>query len=191
MVLGLRGRAARSASGRGRPHRLRFRDPQLEARPAGSRDGRSHPDWSMISSSLAARSTQFGAATAHHQAPGLRSARSQAREMRPAATTWEYGRHCSAAPNDSMEYPIHAKRKPKFTKAYSFGLFSISSWTAQFLFPMISGRNEAQRGEPFAWSDVFPQFFPSTSEDWQPSFATRLASGVGNVLLLGVLSPGR
>jgi hypothetical protein len=26
------------------------------------------------------------------------------------------------SPNDSMEYPIHAKSKPKFTKAYSFGL---------------------------------------------------------------------
>ena len=26
------------------------------------------------------------------------------------------------SPNDSMECPIHAKSKPKFTKAYSFGL---------------------------------------------------------------------
>ena len=51
------------------------------------------------------------------------------------------------SPNDSMECPIHARSKPKFTKAYSFGLvtalFFISSWTAQFVFQMISEGNEA------------------------------------------------
>ena len=57
------------------------------------------------------------------------------------------------------------KAKPKFTKAYSFGLvtglFFILSWAGQFIFQMISERNEAeQHGQAFTWSDFFPQFFP-------------------------------
>lgn len=45
------------------------------------------------------------------------------------------------------------------------------SWTAQFVLQMIRERNEArQHWEPFTWSDFFPQFFPSTSENWQSKF---------------------
>ena len=49
---------------------------------------------------------------------------------------------------------MHAKSKPIFTKAYSFGLvtgfFFLSSRTAQFVFQMISERNEAtQHAERF------------------------------------------
>jgi hypothetical protein len=40
------------------------------------------------------------------------------------------------------------KARPKFTKAYSFGLvtglFFILSWAGQFIFQMISERNEAE-----------------------------------------------
>jgi hypothetical protein len=60
-----------------------------------------------------------------------------------------------------MECPIHAKSKPKFTKAYSFGLvtglfFSIVMGRTIRL-PMISERNEAtQRAERFTRSDFLP-----------------------------------
>ena len=57
--------------------------------------------------------------------------------------------------------------KPRFTKAYSFGLvtglFFVLSWAAQFIFQMMSERNEAeQHGQVFTWSDFLPQFFSST-----------------------------
>src|SRR5215204_4773833 len=62
--------------------------------------------------------------------------------------------------------------KPRFTKAYSFGLvtglFFVLSWAAQFIFQMMSERNEAeQHGQVFTWSDFLPQFFSSTFENWQ------------------------
>jgi hypothetical protein len=82
-----------------------------------------------------------------------------------------------------MECPIHAKSKPKFTQAYSFGLvtglFFISSWTAQFLFQMISERNEAtQHAERFTWFDFLPALlFLQLRELAVKGFATHLASG--------------
>jgi hypothetical protein len=65
--------------------------------------------------------------------------------------------------------------KPRFTKAYSFGLvtglFFVLSWAAQFIFQMMSERNEAeQHGQVFTWSDFLPQFFSSTFENWQSEF---------------------
>jgi hypothetical protein len=43
-------------------------------------------------------------------------------------------------------------------------LFYISSWTAQFVFQTISERDNAgEHGEPFAWFDFLPQFFPAPS----------------------------
>ena len=79
------------------------------------------------------------------------------------------------------------KAKPKFTKAYSFGLvtglFFILSWAGQFIFQMISERNEAeQHGQPFTWSDFFPQFFSSTFENWQSEFLQLVWQAAGLAL---------
>ena len=59
--------------------------------------------------------------------------------------------------------------------------------------PNDSERNDAaQRSEPFAWSDFFPQFLPSTFRELAvKNFSTPLGKRrVGNVYL-GLLSPGR
>ncbi len=62
------------------------------------------------------------------------------------------------------------RSKPKFTKAYSFGLvtglFFLSPWTTQFVFEMISERNEAtQHAERFTWSEFLPALlFPHLRE---------------------------
>jgi hypothetical protein len=81
----------------------------------------------------------------------------------------------------------HAKAKPKFTKAYSFGLvtglFFILSWAGQFIFQMITERNEAeQHGQAFTWSDFFPQFFSSTLENWQSEFLQLVWQAAGLAL---------
>lgn len=65
--------------------------------------------------------------------------------------------------------------RPRFHKAYSFGLvtgaFFLLSWLGQFLFQMVAVRNESeQHGQPFTWSDFLPQFFSSTFENWQSEF---------------------
>jgi hypothetical protein len=84
-----------------------------------------------------------------------------------------------------MECPIHARSKPKFTKAYSFGLvtalFFISSWTAQFVFQMISEGNEAANtGSHFAWSDFFRNSFSTScpNRDRPAQFDCREEEGV-------------
>ena len=66
-------------------------------------------------------------------------------------------------------------RKPPWSKAYSFALVTgalfLFSWLGQFIFQMITERNEAeQHGQSFSWSDFFPQFFESTLENWQSEF---------------------
>jgi hypothetical protein len=75
----------------------------------------------------------------------------------------------------SMKGLTVTRVKPRFTKAYSFGLvtglFFVLSWLAQFIFQMMSERNEAeQHGQVFTWSDFLPQFFSSTFENWQSEF---------------------
>ena len=87
------------------------------------------------------------------------------------------------------------KAKPKFTKAYSFGLvtglFFILSWAGQFIFQMISERNEAeQHGQAFTLVGLLSAvLFLNAGELAVRVLATRLASGrVGPVLLLGLVS---
>ena len=138
MVLGFRA-WANALSWRSRPHRMRFHDPQLNACPAGSCDGRS-PDWSMISSSsLPLDPPQFGSATAHHP------------DRIPQRERFDGS-------------PIHAKSRPKFAKAYS-PVYCPDSFLPIVMDRTIhlSNDHRAQRRrglpEPFAWSDFFPQFF--------------------------------
>src|SRR5215203_3417274 len=89
--------------------------------------------------------------------------------------------------DDQVTGALMPKAKPKFTKAYSFGLvtglFFILSWAGQFIFQMISERNEAeQHGQAFTWSDFFPQFFSSTLENWQSEFLQLVWQAAGLAL---------
>jgi ascorbate-specific PTS system EIIC-type component UlaA len=86
-------------------------------------------------------------------------------------------------------------QRPRFHKAYSFGLvtgaFFLLSWLGQFLFQMVVVRNEAeQHGQAFAWSDFLPQFFSSTLENWAIGISAAGVAGgwAGAVLLLGLLA---
>jgi ferric iron reductase protein FhuF len=77
--------------------------------------------------------------------------------------------------------------RPRFTKAYGFGLvtglFFLLSWAAQFIFQMMEVRNEAQQhGQQFTWSDFFPQFFQSTFENWQSEFLQLIWQAAGLAL---------
>jgi ferric iron reductase protein FhuF len=77
--------------------------------------------------------------------------------------------------------------RPRFTKAYAFGLvtglFFLLSWAAQFIFQMMEVRNEAQQhGQQFTWSDFFPQFFQSTFENWQSEFLQLIWQAAGLAL---------
>jgi hypothetical protein len=79
--------------------------------------------------------------------------------------------------------------RPPFAKAYSFllitGALFLLSWTGQFIFQMITERNEAQQhGQSFAWSEFFPQFFASTMENWQSEFLQLVWQAAGLALLL-------
>jgi len=83
--------------------------------------------------------------------------------------------------------PTSTSSRPRFTKAYSFGLvtglFFLLSWAAQFIFQMMEVRNEAQQhGQQFTWSDFFPQFFQSTFENWQSEFLQLIWQAAGLAL---------
>jgi hypothetical protein len=85
--------------------------------------------------------------------------------------------------SDGSERP----KRPRFYKAYSFGLvtgaFFLLSWIGQFVFQMITVRNEAeQHGQPFTWSDFLPQFFSSTLENWQSEFLQLVWQAAGLAL---------
>jgi hypothetical protein len=77
--------------------------------------------------------------------------------------------------------------RPRFTKAYSFGLvtglFFLLSWAGQFIFQVMEVRNEAQQhGQQFTWSDFFPQFLQSTFENWQSEFLQLIWQAAGLAL---------
>ena len=77
--------------------------------------------------------------------------------------------------------------RPRFHKAYSFGLvtgaFFLLSWLGQFLFQMVVVRNESeQHGQSFTWSDFLPQFFSSTLENWQSEFLQLVWQAAGLAL---------
>ena len=77
--------------------------------------------------------------------------------------------------------------RPRFTKAYSFGivtgLFFLLSWAGQFIFQMIEVRNDAmEHGQTFEWSQFLPQFFSSTLENWQSEFLQLVWQAAGLAL---------
>ena len=78
--------------------------------------------------------------------------------------------------------------KPRFSKAYGFGIVTAAlfllSWSGQFVFQLMTERNEAQQhGEAFAWADFWPQFLSSTFENWQSEFLQLVWQAVGLALL--------
>ena len=65
--------------------------------------------------------------------------------------------------------------RPRFFTAYSFALVTgalfLLSWVGQFIFQLITVRNDAaEHGQAFAWSEFFPEFLSSTLENWQSEF---------------------
>jgi hypothetical protein len=79
------------------------------------------------------------------------------------------------------------KQRPGWAKAYSFGLVTgalfLFSWLGQFVFQAMAVRNEAsQHGEPFRWSEFYPQFFASTFENWQSEFLQLVWQAAGLAL---------
>ena len=78
--------------------------------------------------------------------------------------------------------------KPRFAKAYGFGLVTLAlflvSWTGQLVFQLMTVRNEAQQhGESFSLADFWPQFLSSTFENWQSEFLQLVWQAVGLALL--------
>jgi hypothetical protein len=68
-----------------------------------------------------------------------------------------------------------SSNRPRFSKAYSFGIITgllfLLSWVGQFIFQMIEVRNDAmEHGQAFEWSQFLPQFFSATLENWQSEF---------------------
>jgi hypothetical protein len=71
-----------------------------------------------------------------------------------------------------QEAPFH---RPRWHRAYSFGLITgalfLFSWVGQFIFQLITVRNDAaEHGQEFAWAEYWPQFLSSTFENWQSEF---------------------
>jgi len=83
-----------------------------------------------------------------------------------------------------QEVPFH---RPKFHRAYSFGLITaglfLFSWVGQFIAQVAVETNEAhQHGEAFAWGEFWPQFFASTFENWQSEFLQLFWQALGLAL---------
>ena len=79
------------------------------------------------------------------------------------------------------------QRKPPFPKAYSFalvtGAFFLVSWVGQFVFQLLSVRNDAEEhGQRFEWTDFLPQFLSSTFENWQSEFLQLVWQAAGLAL---------
>jgi hypothetical protein len=79
------------------------------------------------------------------------------------------------------------QRRPRFTKAYSFalvtGAFFLVSWVGQFVFQLITVRNEAaEHGSSFALVQFWPQFLASTFENWQSEFLQLIWQAAGLAL---------
>jgi hypothetical protein len=83
-----------------------------------------------------------------------------------------------------QEGPFH---RPVWYRAFSFGLITgalfLFSWVGQFIFQMISVRNDAhEHGQAFQWSEFLPQFLSSTLENWQSEFLQLVWQGAGLAL---------
>jgi hypothetical protein len=79
--------------------------------------------------------------------------------------------------------------RPRFTKAYGFALvtavFFAFSWAGQFVFELITVRNDAsEHHQAFTWADFWPQFLSSTFENWQSEFLQLIWQAAGLAFLL-------
>ena len=77
--------------------------------------------------------------------------------------------------------------RPRFSKAYSFGIITgllfLLSWLGQFLFQLAEVSNEAaEHGSDFQWSEFWPQFFAATFENWQSEFLQLVWQAAGLAL---------
>jgi hypothetical protein len=82
------------------------------------------------------------------------------------------------------EAPFH---RPRWHRAFSFGLITgalfLLAWVGQFIFQMITVRQDAEEhGQSFQWSEFFPQFFSSTMENWQSEFLQLVWQAAGLAL---------
>ena len=78
--------------------------------------------------------------------------------------------------------------KPRFAKAYGFAIVTLGlfvlSWSGQFVFQLMTVRNEAADHEqPFSWAEFWPQFMSSTFENWQSEFLQLVWQAAGLALL--------
>jgi hypothetical protein len=79
------------------------------------------------------------------------------------------------------------QQKPRFWKAYSFGLVTgalfLAAWAGQFVTQLEVVRNESlQHGEVFSWGDFTAQFLASTFENWQSEFLQLVWQAAGLAL---------
>jgi hypothetical protein len=86
-------------------------------------------------------------------------------------------------------HPNNDVAKPRFAKAYGFALLTgalfLLSWAGQFVFQLITVRNDAEEhGQAFQWGEFLPQFLSSTLENWQSEFLQLVWQAVGLALLL-------
>ena len=80
-----------------------------------------------------------------------------------------------------MERHSHLKR---WGAAYLLLALFLASWAAQFVAMLVESGNEArQHGQPFQMSELWPQFWSATFENWQSEWLQLLVQAV---VLLGM-----
>lgn len=77
--------------------------------------------------------------------------------------------------------------KPRFAKAYSFGLVTAAmflvAWLGQFVSQIFVVRADAaEHGQAFSWSEFLPRFLASTLENWQSEFLQLVWQAAGLAL---------
>jgi hypothetical protein len=93
----------------------------------------------------------------------------------------------AAQPLPSGGVMSRSANRPRFSKAYSFGIITgllfLLSWIGQFVFQVAEVSNEAAKhGSAFQWSDFWPQFFAATFENWQSEFLQLVWQAAGLAL---------
>lgn len=69
---------------------------------------------------------------------------------------------------------------------YVLALLFLGSWVGQLITQLSEfTSNQHEHGQPFEWSEFWPEFWQSTFENWQSEFLQLLVQGV---LLLGPLA---
>lgn len=77
--------------------------------------------------------------------------------------------------------------RPRFTKAYGFGLvtglFFLLSWVGQFIAQyFVEVKDADEHLVPFEWGDFLAQFAASTLENWQSEFLQLVWQAAGLAL---------